>query len=149
MADWDFLWPFLMLLLRSDSREMTGKHCVERRGSGSGKKNTRWDSNSGHCERSYAECRHTNYKAIGAEAHGDFCAEITSTSSVDSSWSVCCTGYMCVDTHWNEGGLECPMPPVLSSGGGSSVWMSVHTDIPSVWELSANTSYKQTQKCML
>ncbi len=77
MADRDFLWPFLMLLLRSDSREMTGKHCVERRRSGSGKKNTRWDSNSGHCERSYAECRHTNYKAIGAEAHGDFCAEIS------------------------------------------------------------------------
>lgn len=67
---------------------------------------------------------------------------------VDSFSSVCFTGYMCVDTYWNEGGLESPIPPVLSSGGGSSVWLSVHTDIPSVWELSANTSYKHTHKCM-
>lgn len=29
-------------------------------------------------------------------------------------------------TYWKEGGLESPMPPVLSRGGGSSGWLSVH-----------------------
>ncbi len=67
---------------------MTGKHCVERRGSS--KKNTRWDSNSGHCERSYAECRHTNYEAIGADADGDFCAEISHLQVLFSGFVLKC-----------------------------------------------------------
>lgn len=29
-------------------------------------------------------------------------------------------------TYWKEGGRESPMPPVLSRGGGSSGWLSVH-----------------------
>lgn len=44
-------------------------------------------------------------------------------------------------TYWKEGGRESPMPPVLSRGGGSSGWLSVHWDPPSEWALSARTSW--------
>lgn len=45
-------------------------------------------------------------------------------------------------THWKEGGRESPMPPVLSRGGGSSGWLSVHWDPPSEWALSARTNWE-------
>lgn len=49
-------------------------------------------------------------------------------------------------THWKEGGRESPMPPVLSRGGGSSGWLSVHWDPPSEWELSARTSCRDRDR---
>lgn len=42
--------------------------------------------------------------------------------------------------YWKEGGRESPMPPVRSSGGGSSVWQSVPWDPASEWAPSARTS---------
>lgn len=45
-------------------------------------------------------------------------------------------------TYWKEGGRESPMPPVLSRGGGSSGWLSVHWDPPSEWALSARTNWE-------
>lgn len=38
------------------------------------------------------------------------------------------------------------MPPVLSRGGGSSGWLSVHWEPVSEWELSARTSCQQKKK---
>ena len=38
------------------------------------------------------------------------------------------------------------MPPVLSMGGGRSVWLSVHWEPVSEWELSARTSCQQKEE---
>jgi len=38
------------------------------------------------------------------------------------------------------------MPPVLSRGGGRSVWLSVHWEPVSEWELSARTSCQQKEE---
>lgn len=49
-------------------------------------------------------------------------------------------------THWKEGGLESPMPPVRSMDGGSSVWLSAQTDPASEWDPSADTSWGDETK---
>ncbi len=56
----------------------------------------------------------------------------------------CQTNYLHGITHWKEGGLESPIPPVRSRGGSSSLWLSVHWDPPSEFVPSANTNYSQT-----
>lgn len=53
---------------------------------------------------------------------------------------------MGIGAYWNDGGRESPMPPVLSRGGGRSVWLSVHWEPVSEWELSARTSCQQKKK---
>lgn len=45
-------------------------------------------------------------------------------------------------TYWKEGGLESPIPPVRSTEGGSSVWLSAQTEPASEWEPSADTSWR-------
>lgn len=43
-------------------------------------------------------------------------------------------------TYWKDGGLESPMPWLLSWDGGRSDWLSA-TEHPSEWEPSEDTSY--------
>lgn len=43
-------------------------------------------------------------------------------------------------TYWKDGGLESPMPWLLSWDGGRSDWLSA-TEHPSEWEPSDDTSY--------
>ncbi len=50
----------------------------------------------------------------------------------------------CGVTDWKEGGLESPMPPVLSGGGGRSAWESAHTEPHQSHESRLQTPAVQT-----
>lgn len=47
--------------------------------------------------------------------------------------------------YWKDGGLESPMPWLLSWDGGRSDWLSA-TEHPSEWEPSDDTSYQDTHR---
>lgn len=71
-------------------------------------------------------------------------AHVTVCLKTSADPPACNPAYMRCErpTYWKEGGRESPMPPVLSRGGGSSGWLSVHWDPPSECALSARTSWE-------